>query len=337
MRMILTGPKRLVVENTGIAAEARPVPATGYVRRRVLCCAICRTDAKMWAQGHPDLVLPRVPGHEMVVADDRERRFAVWPGHSCGNCRHCRNGRENRCDRMKITGFDWDGGFAGQVVVPEKSLVPVPDTLPTPLACLAEPVGCVLHALETLSLKTGQRALIYGGGVMGLMASLAVKEAGSQPLIIEKSAAKIQKGAAFFRKTGLSAFAETGETEFDLLLNACPDSRALEQGLTRMARGGQVAFFSGLRPEQKMAARLFNLIHYRELTLTGSYGLTRKNLEAALLFLARHRRALEILIEAVVPPETAPKLMAAVLSGERYKYILDFTGNFLSTAVSEEP
>lgn len=43
----------------------------GYITLMVACCAICRTDAKMWNQGHRDLVLPRVPGHEIAGYDDR--------------------------------------------------------------------------------------------------------------------------------------------------------------------------------------------------------------------------------------------------------------------------
>lgn len=97
---------------------------TDYFRFKkvtVLRCAICRTDAKMWDQGHRDLVFPRVLGHEMVVADAHGQRYIVWPGKSCRTCGFCKTGRENLCEEMKITGFHHDGGFAGQALLPADS------------------------------------------------------------------------------------------------------------------------------------------------------------------------------------------------------------------------
>ena len=107
MRMILKGLGTLEIEETS-SVKQQPVPQ-GYSQFQVLCCAICRTDAKMWEQGHRDLVFPRVLGHEMVVSDKNGNRYVVWPGKSCGLCRYCRNGRENLCEDMKITGFHHDG------------------------------------------------------------------------------------------------------------------------------------------------------------------------------------------------------------------------------------
>ena len=71
-----------------------PRPRDGLKRLKVLYCAICRTDAKIWNEGHRDLILPRVPGHEIAAIDENEQRFVIWPGTSCNKCRYCRTGRE---------------------------------------------------------------------------------------------------------------------------------------------------------------------------------------------------------------------------------------------------
>lgn len=81
---------------------------------KVICCAICRTDAKMWRSGHRDLVLPRVLGHEIAGIDPASGQlYAVWPGQVCGTCDYCRTGRENLCEEMQIIGFHTDGGVPG--------------------------------------------------------------------------------------------------------------------------------------------------------------------------------------------------------------------------------
>ncbi len=56
-----------------------PVPSPPETTKEVLLkvthCALCRTDAKMWREGHRDLVLPRVLGHEICGTLEGE------PGH----------------------------------------------------------------------------------------------------------------------------------------------------------------------------------------------------------------------------------------------------------------
>ena len=146
IRMVLKGIRQLAVEELSEPREGDTPDSC--VRVDVLACAVCRTDAKMWEQGHRDLVFPRVLGHEMVVKDRKGKRFIVWPGKSCGHCPYCRAGRENLCDDMKITGFHSDGGFAHQAVLPALSLIHVPDELDIHAACFAEPVGCVINAFE---------------------------------------------------------------------------------------------------------------------------------------------------------------------------------------------
>ena len=78
MRLVLRQIEQLVLD------DQPPAEAPALFRRcKVLFCAICRTDAKMWHEGHRDLVLPRVPGHEFVVEAPDRQRYAVWPGKSC--------------------------------------------------------------------------------------------------------------------------------------------------------------------------------------------------------------------------------------------------------------
>lgn len=320
MRLLLTGRKRLEVQQDNDYGSA----PEGESLLRVLCCAVCRTDAKMWEQGHRDLVLPRVPGHEIVAADSRGRRYAVWPGESCGDCGFCRSGHENRCHRIRIIGFHRDGGFADQIMVPETSLIPIPDTLDTFLACLAEPVGCVLHALDNCHSERGARFLIYGGGTLGLLAALAAREIGGVPLVIERNPSKIKAARSFLNQTGIACVEETCETDFDAVINACPDPDAFSRGLAMLARGGCYCFFSGLVKNMTIAADLVNLVHYRELTISGTYGLNRADMRRALCFLSVRQPVVATLIQAVVKPEEAPALMARVLSGSGFKYILNF-------------
>ena len=322
MKMVLTGLGRLEISPDD--SEKRDNITKGFIETRVLSCAICRTDAKMWEQGHRDLLFPRVLGHEMVIQDKKGQRHIVWPGKSCGICRFCRSGRENLCEEMKITGFHSDGGFANNAILPKESLIPIPDDLDTHVACFAEPVGCVINAFEKLSFKKNERILIYGAGTMGLITALYARDLGLIPLIIEKSEDKIKHIDHFLQTADIDCTKETHKSEFDLVINTCADFIAFSQGIVKVGKGGQISFFSGISKNEQIETNLLNLIHYKEAKMSGVYGMTRDHMKKSIPFMQTHESKLRLLIEKIAAPQQAPELMAKVLSGKCLKFILDF-------------
>jgi len=322
IKMVLTGLEQLTIQ--AMTPEDQK-PGADEVLMDVVCCAVCRTDAKMWEQGHRDLFMPRVLGHEMVVTDENGSRFAVWPGKSCKECRYCLSRRENLCREMKITGFHTDGGFAHQVVLPRNSLIPISKEMDSIAACFAEPVGCVINAFEKIPEKTGERVLVYGGGTMGLITALYAKSIGYHPLVIETHEEKINRVEPFLDAAGICCTRETRDGEFYLVINACADFTAFCQALAKVDKAGYVSFFSGISKNELIETSLLNLIHYKEAVISGSYGLKKGDMEKAVPFIQGHEKALKLLVEDILPPESAPDLMEKVLTGKPLKYILDFS------------
>lgn len=322
MKMVLTGLKTLEVISDSTLAE--PAFDADQILVDVLCCAVCRTDAKMWDQGHRDLIFPRVLGHEFVVQDTSGNRYVVWPGKSCGQCKFCSQGRENLCEHMKITGFHNDGGFADQAVLPADSLVPIPGDLDRHAACYAEPVACVVNAFEKLNHAPGSRILIYGAGTMGLITALYALKLGLSVQILEKNQSKIDRVANFLSAYNLSCSKDIPESEYEMVINCCADYIAFCQAITKVDKAGQICFFSGITKNEQIETNLINLLHYKEACMTGVYGMTKAHMEEAVPFIQTHAEALKALIQDIVPPQQAPGLMNNVLSGQDLKYILDF-------------
>src|SRR4051794_15913043 len=87
-----------------------PRPGPGEVLLSVHACGVCRTDLHIVDGDLSEPKLPLVPGHqivgEVVAAGEGAERYrpgtrigVPWLGWTCGECRYCRSGRENLCDR----------------------------------------------------------------------------------------------------------------------------------------------------------------------------------------------------------------------------------------------
>lgn len=322
---------KLILEKTGILSveESSHIPEVkeGLVRLKVLSCAICRTDAKMWQQGHRDLLLPRVLGHEIAGIDERDgKMYTVWPGQSCGVCTYCLGGRENLCEEMKIIGFHSDGGFATHVLVPEKSLIPVPENLQAELITFAEPAGCVINALCMVRPMPKERAIVYGGGVMGMIAALMLRDKGCDVTVIEQSEEKISLLTTFAQKNSIELCKDSIAADFDLAINCCASHIAFSLCITKLCKGGRLAFFSGLSKNEEIDTNLLNLIHYKELVVTGSYGPKRSDMAQGLSFCNTYQEDVSLLIERRVSPYEVQALLPSILNGERLKCVVNMGG-----------
>ena len=127
-----------------------PVPGPGQVLIEAGACGVCRTDLHVVDGELGEPKLPLVPGHQVVgtvagLGEGAERfapgeRVGVpWLGWTDGECRYCRSGRENLCDRARFTGYDLDGGYADRLVADERFCFPIPAGYPdgqaAPLLC----------------------------------------------------------------------------------------------------------------------------------------------------------------------------------------------------------
>jgi propanol-preferring alcohol dehydrogenase len=148
-----------------------PEPGHGELLLEVAACGVCRTDLHILDGELAEPKLPLVQGHQIVarVLEGGERHAAgdrvgvPWLGWTCGECRFCRSGRENLCDRAVFTGYGRDGGFAQLAVADERFCFPIPEGYPD---LQAAPLLCAgLIGFRTLRLAgDAERVGIYGFG-----------------------------------------------------------------------------------------------------------------------------------------------------------------------------
>ena len=156
-----------------------PEPGPGQVRVKVEACGICHSDVLVKDGIWPGIQYPRVPGHEIAgridatgsgVANWKQgARVGVgWHGGHCFTCEPCRRGDFAMCLNRKITGIDFDGGYAEYVIARAEALAAIPDELP---AEEAGPFMCagvtVFNALRNSGARGGDIVAVHGIGGLG--------------------------------------------------------------------------------------------------------------------------------------------------------------------------
>jgi NAD+-dependent secondary alcohol dehydrogenase Adh1 len=175
----------------------RPVPEPARptdVLIRIGGAGVCATDlhAMEGLMEPAGVTLPRVLGHEnagwvaevgdAVTTVAKGDAVLVFPPHSCGLCVPCRRGVDMLCIHHQFTGLTVDGGFAEYVVVPERSLVALPEGVePAAVAPHADAGLTAYHAVRRLAhLATpGTTAVVVGVGGVGHIALQLIRELGA--------------------------------------------------------------------------------------------------------------------------------------------------------------
>jgi alcohol dehydrogenase/propanol-preferring alcohol dehydrogenase len=156
-----------------------PEPGPGQVRVKVEACGICHSDVLVKEGLWPGLQYPRVPGHEIagrldalgvgVTAWKKGDRVGVgWHGGHDFVCDECRRGDSAMCVNRKVTGIDYDGGYAEYMIAPAEALAAIPNELP---AEEAGPFMCAgvtaFNALRNSGARPGDVVAVQGIGGLG--------------------------------------------------------------------------------------------------------------------------------------------------------------------------
>jgi L-iditol 2-dehydrogenase len=250
-----------------------PKPGSHELLIKVMVTGLCRTDLKLIRVGHRDLLLPRIPGEEVVGAVHAKGSAVegfkegdmvyVYPGIWCDQCSACRSGAENLCRQMQIMGFHRDGGFADFVVVSEQSVIRVPDHLAAEEAVFSEPLSCCLNALELGGVEEGKTVGIWGAGPAGTLLARASQAMGAVASNIDPDNTRSKR---------INGYSTCPDQHFDICVVAVGAKTAYEEAVNRLNPSGRLVVFSGLSPDDNHISVSFNQLHYHQQTIVGAYG-----------------------------------------------------------------
>jgi threonine 3-dehydrogenase len=273
-----------------------PKPGPGEILIEVAAASVCGTDVHIyewdpWAAAR--IRTPMTFGHEVagtVAAAGPEVHhiapgaFVSAEGHVfCGFCPQCRRGRQHTCERLRILGVDFDGGFAQYVVLPERNAWEVDKRIAPEVASIHDPFGNAVHTCfieggaEDI---VGSTVVVLGCGPIGLFAVGICRSAGARQVVavepneFRQDLAK-RMGADVVvdpsQRDSVEAVMEATDghgAEVVLEMSGVP--RVIDQGTRMLAGGGRMALL-GL-PTEPVSLELTDNVIFKEARIFGVTG-----------------------------------------------------------------
>ena len=330
-----------------------PEPECGprEVKIKVRNCSTCGTDVKIKKNGHVNITGETTLGHEVAgevvevgtealggfAVGDRVQCIAAVP---CGDCHECRKGWMEVCQNQTSVGYQYDGGFAEYMVVPEQvlkvdGLNRIPDNVGFDEASAAEPFACAINAQEQLGIEKGDFVVVFGAGPIGCMhirIARGVHKVGPVYLV-DVNDARLQMSADAVNPDGVINAAEvdvvakvmelTGGRGADIVITATAANIAQEQAIAMAARNGRISFFGGLPKTNPNITCDSNVVHYRQLHIHGANGSAPEHNKRALQYISTGQVPVKDLITRHIPLDDVLDAFQIVKNGEAIKVTVE--------------
>lgn len=297
-----------------------PRPGKGEVVVKVEACGVCRTDLHVVDGELTDAKLPLVPGHEIVgriaalgegVAHLRpgERVGIPWLGWTCGECRYCRAGRENLCERALFTGYTRDGGYAEFTAADARFCFPVSESYG---AAEAAPLLCAgLIGYRSLRMAGEGRLLgIYGFGAAAHIVAQVARHEGWRLFAFVKPGDEAAKAFALSLGAEWAGGSDEAPPEpLDAAIVYAPAGPLVPAALKAVAPGGRVVC-AGIHMSD-IPSFPYDIL-WRERSIHSVANLTRKDGEE---FLALAPQVPVVTTVETLPLEQANEALARLREG----------------------
>ena len=278
-----------------------PEPGPGQVRVKVEACGICHSDALVKEGLWPGLQYPRVPGHEIAGRVDAvgtnvtswavgQRVGVGWHGGHCFVCEQCRRGDFAMCVNRKVTGIDFDGGYAEYLITRAETLAAIPQELP---AEEAGPFMCagvtVFNALRNSGARAGDVVAVHGIGGLGHLGVQYARRMGFETVAINRGNNK----EPLARKLGAHHYIDATAQDVvaklqklggaSVILATAPNAQAISGLVDGLAPSGKLLVPAA--PMEPLSINVFSLITKRS-SVAGWYSGTAKDSQDTLEFSA---------------------------------------------------
>lgn len=325
-----------------------PLPKDGEVVIKVEAAAICGTDVRMITNGVKDINEnnPRVLGHEFagvihsigknVYKYKVGQRVSFAPNFGCGHCPQCLKGNGHLCPDYQATGINIDGGFAEYVLIPARAVEDgniclLKDSVSFEEAAIIEPLSCVYNGFEHADIHKNDIVLIIGAGPIGVMHCVLALMAGAKVYLNDISESRLESAKNLYPNIKTiqgepkdEIMKETKGQGADVVICACPVPSVQSEALEIAGIGGRIVFFGGIPANKEPVGLNTNLIHYKQLIVTGTTRASLKQYQKTLQLVADGLIDLKPLLSRVFDINHINEAVEQAKLGIGYKNIIKF-------------
>jgi L-iditol 2-dehydrogenase len=327
LELYLKEPEELVMRQVESCSSLKP----DEVKIRLIYGGICGSDLHAFKGKFKHASYPVRAGHEVLgtiieSGADAEypvgTRVVLLPNTFCGECDWCRKGKTNLCRHKQSLGINADGGFAEELVISSRYVMPVPDDLSDEKAVLTEPFAVVVHAFKKVRIQEGTSVAIVGCGTEGLLSAALALYLGADVTAIDINPSKLQLVRSLGELRAVLPHEVQGET-FDVVIEAAGTRDAFEQGLQLVTPGGEMVLI-GMAQEATIPVSQFVR---SELTLYGSiiYRFP-DDFAQSIEYLRDPRLRVDRIVSRILPFTQFREAYEWALTGQYGKILLDFKG-----------
>ncbi len=342
----MTATQALSAPSAGAPLDATTIqrrePGEADVVIDIKFCGICHSDIHQVKDEWGGSIFPMVPGHEIAgvvsAVGAGVEKFSVGDRvgvgclvDSCGECEYCQAGEEQFCVKRAVPtyngrGYDGEptyGGYSQKVVVDERFVVRIPDSLElddaAPLLC----AGITTYVpLKHWKVGEGTKIAIVGMGGLGHVAVQIAAAMGAEVTVLSQSLSKQEDGLRF----GAKHYHSTSEKDtfkklrssFDLILNTVSAKLDIDAYLSLLRVDGTMINVGA--PSDPYSVGGFSLIGGRK-SLAGSAIGGLPDTQEMLDFCAEHDVKPEI--ELIGADEVNDAYDRVEHSAVRYRFVID--------------
>ncbi|MCI8498697.1 MAG: alcohol dehydrogenase catalytic domain-containing protein [Bacilli bacterium] len=311
----------------------KPKSVNGSVIIKVEACGICGSDIHYWNSGTPEgLVL----GHEFsgTVEDPGDRkdlsigdRVTGLPLSPCGRCSACKNGNGHYCKETwtKAVGLSLEnpGGYAECLSCRADMIKKIPETMTADEGCMVEPSAVALHATSLADIKVGDKVLVIGAGIIGLMScEFAKLEGASHVTMLEtnleraKKAVSVGKADDYYdakKEDVLETLSEVSNGGYDKVIECCGNAPAVSEAIMAVRPGGKIVLV-GVTQEPISIPTVCCVMG--EIEMIGAIAYTEKEFETCIDLISRKRLNVKKYIDDTVSLDEANEAFKRLTNGK---------------------
>lgn len=112
-------------------------------------------------------------------------RVAIEPGTPCRDCADCHAGDYHLCPDLRFLATPpYDGALIQNLVIDERNLFGIPDSMSMEAAAMCEPLSVGIWAAHRAGLKAGDRVRVVGAGPVGILAAQVARALGASDVVV---------------------------------------------------------------------------------------------------------------------------------------------------------